>query len=270
MDKDLAKIIDGEVETTDSTLEEYSHDTSIFEVVPQAVVFPKNVNDIKKIVKYVTDNKKDQPSLSITARSGGTDMSGGAINESIILAFAKHLNHIGEVENDSIKVQPGAYYRDMEEKTLASRKIMPSYPASKSICGVGGIVNNNSGGEKSLIYGKTEKYIKSLKVILSDGNEYKIEPLTLKQLQHKMHFDNFEGKLYRGIFDIVNENYDLLKEAKPKVTKNSTGYKLWDIYDKESETFDLCQLFIGAQGTLGIITDIEYRLVDSYEESGIL
>lgn len=270
MDKDLAKLIDGDVETTDSILEEYSHDTSIFEVVPQAVVFPKTINDVKKVVKYAIDNKKSQPSLSITARSGGTDMSGGAINESIILAFDKYLNEIGEVNGYSIHTQPGAYFRDMEEKTLKNRKIMPSYPASKSICGVGGPVSNNSGGEKSLIYGKTEKYVKSLKVILSDGNEYKVKPLSLKQLQHKMDFDTFEGKLYRGIFDIVNENYDLLKEAKPKVTKNSTGYKLWDIYDKESETFDLCQLFIGAQGTLGIITDIEYKLVDAYEESGIL
>ncbi len=262
--------IEGDIVNDVKTLEKYSHDTSLFEVVPSAVIFPKNVNDVKTLVKYVSAHKKLHPELSLTARSGGTDMSGGAINDGWIIVMDKYLNHIGAVYDDNVTVQPGAYYRDMEKKTLAKSRVMPSYPASKDLCAVGGIVANNSGGEKSLTYGKTEKYVRRLKVVLSDGNEYEVKPLTKKELDRKMAKKDFEGKVYRGIFKLVDKNYTKLKKAKPNVSKNSTGYKLWDIWDRGTKKFDLTQLFVGSQGTLGIITEIEFGLVPAYKHSGVL
>ena len=238
--------------------------------MPQAVLYPKGVDDVRELVKYVSRNKKVQPDLSITARSGGTDMSGGAINDSLILVFEKHFKKIGKVQGNKIHVQPGVYYRDFEPVTLKSKKLMPSYPASRGICAVGGIVANNSGGEKSLAYGKTENYVASLKVVLADGNEYVVKPLDRAGLKKKLAQKNYEGEIYRKVFNLVDKNYDLLKDAKPKVSKNSTGYLLWDIYDRQTGIFDLTKTFIGAQGTLGLITDIEFKLVDAKQNSGLL
>ena len=266
----LEKLVEGVVTDEEAELERASHDASLFEIRPQVIVKPKDHKDIEKVVDFVSKNKKDNPNLSITVRSGGTCMSGGAVNDSIIIDVNEFMTDVGEVEEDRIRTQPGAFYRDFEPKTLASGKLMPSYPASRELCTVGGMVANNSGGEKSLEHGKTENFVNELDVVLADGNTYTLKPLTRRELESKMEQGDFEGDLYKRVYELVEENYDLIEDAKPKVTKDSTGYHLWNVWDREKEIFDLTQLFVGSQGTLGLVTDIEYRLVDAPTNSGTL
>jgi FAD/FMN-containing dehydrogenase len=266
----LSKTFKGDIEQDDETREFYSHDTSLFEVIPSAVVFPKDVDDVKNLVNWVNENKQAQPELSITARSAGTCMSGGAINDGIIAVFERYFNFFTEVDGDSIVAEPGVYYRDFEKETLKTGMIMPSYPASREMAAIGGMVANNAGGEKSLVYGKIENYVNALQVVLSDGNAYEIKPLKKEELDKKMAQHDFEGHIYREIFKLVDENYDEIKAAKPNVSKNSTGYKLWDVWDRETGVFDLTQLFIGAQGTLGLITSTDMKLIKNPKHSGVL
>ncbi len=252
---ELEKIIKGEVAADKKGLEKYSRDASLFEVRPEAVVFPKDAEDIKNLVKFAAKN----PGASLTPRSGGTDMSGGPLTESVVVDVTKHLNEIKEVGNGYAVAQPGVYYRDFEAETLKRGLLLPSYPASREICTVGGMVANNSGGEKTLAYGKTEDYVMELKAVLSDGEEYVIKPLNKAELAKKIKQKNFEGKLYEKLYKLVTENEKAIKKAKPDVSKNSAGYYLWNVWD--GETFDLTKLFVGSQGTLGIITEIKFRLI---------
>ncbi|HEY4518249.1 MAG TPA: FAD-binding oxidoreductase, partial [Candidatus Paceibacterota bacterium] len=248
---DLKRVVKGDVSTALADLELASHDASIFEVVPEVVVAPKSVEDVEKIVKYVSEQKQENPKLSLTARSAGTDMSGGPLSESIILDFLKYfvgVKNIDETKQEAT-VLPGTYYRDFEKATLEKGLLMPSYPASKGLCTVGGIVANNSGGEKSLTYGKTEDYVKELKVVFADGKEHTTRALNKSELDAKMGQNDFEGKVYRELFELVSKNKDLLAKAKPKVHKNSAGYYLWNVWD--GKTFDINKLITGSQGTLG-------------------
>ena len=267
---DLSKIIKGDLTNQPDDLDQYSHDASMFELRPEIVVAPKDADDIKKLVTYVASKKADRPDLSLTVRSGGTCMSGGAINDSITLEFSKYFFNIGEVTANSAQTQPGVFYRDFEKATLEHEAIMPSYPASRDLCTVGGMVANNAGGEKSLQYGKTEEYINELKVVLADGNEYTIKPLHKDELEKKIAQQDFEGEIYRKVFKLVDDNYDDIKAAKPNVSKDSTGYHLWNVWDRETGIFDMTRLFTGSQGTLGIITDINFRLVPNPKHSGTL
>lgn len=266
----IQNIISGEAESEDSVREYYSHDASLFELKPELVVFPKDNQDLKNLVKFVNENKKSYPSLSLTARSAGTCMSGGPVNDSLILDFTKYFNNVGEVTKDNAWVQPGVYYRDFEVATLKKKALMPSFPASRDLCTVGGMVANNAGGEKSLEHGKTEKFVKELKVIFADGNEYTVKPLNRKELIKKMAQKDFEGQIYTKIFKLIEDNYDEIKAAKPNVSKDSTGYHLWDVWDRETGIFDLTQLLTGSQGTLGLITDINFKLVPAPTHSGTL
>ena len=268
--KDLKSFIKGDVDASEEAKQFYSHDASMFEMVPEVVVSPKDSKDIQEIVKYVAKNKKSNPSLSLTARSGGTCMSAGAINDSIILDFAKYFKNIGEVTSDSANTQPGVYYRDFEKATLENNALMPSYPASRDLCTVGGMVNNNAGGEKSLEYGKTENFINQLKVVFADGNEYVVKPLNKKELDVKMAQKDYEGSIYKQIYELIEKDYDKIKAAKPKVSKDSTGYHLWNVWDRNTGIFDLTQVIVGAQGTLCINTDITFKLVPAPKFSGTL
>jgi len=254
-------VIKGDIAVDEETRNIYSHDTSLFEITPQAVIFPKDSKDVQVLVKFVNAQKKQYPSLSLTARSAGTDMGGGSINDSIIVDFQKYFNHTPTIKGNIATTQPGVFYRDFEKETLKHNLIFPSYPASREICAMGGIVNNNSGGEKSLRYGKTEKYIQRIRVVLRDGNVYELQPLTEKQLKEKMKLKTVEGRIYTSLYTLITENYDVIMKAKPQVSKNSAGYFLWNVYDKEKGIFDLTKLWVGAQGTLGLMLEADIQLV---------
>lgn len=268
--EELKKRIKGDVDASDATREFYSHDASLFELKPQVVVFPKDDADIQSIVKFVNDHKAEIPNLSVTARSRGTDMSGAAINDSIIMDTSRYMTAISDVSAERATVQPGMMYKDFEVETLKFGSILPSYPASRDLAGMGGIVNNNSGGEKSLQFGKTDKYVKNLHMVLSDGNEYEVKPLTRDELNAKIAQDSFEGRLYRDTFELLDKHYDEIRAAAPKVSKDSTGYHLWNVWDRESNVFDLTKLFVGAQGTLGLMTQATVDLVPKPSHSGTL
>ncbi len=260
----------GEIDNSPETLDLYSHDASMFELRPELVVKPKNAHDVELLIRIVAGRKHLQPGLSVTARSAGTCMSGGAINDSIIVDFHTHFTKIEHISATSAQAQPGVYYRDFEPATLKHGALMPTYPASRDLATIGGMVNNNSGGEKSLEFGKTEDFVTELEVVFADGVKRTVKPLTAVQLQSKMKQKDFEGEVYQGIFQLVDKNYDEIKAAKPHVSKNSTGYNLWDVWDRERGIFDLTKLIVGAQGTLGFVTDIHFRLVPARPHSGLL
>lgn len=267
----LAKLgFAGELDTTPETLNFYSHDASMFELVPTMVAMPKDSRDVQTLVRLVHEQKKQHPELSLTARSAGTDMAGGAINESIIVDFNKHLNHIGKVTATQAETQPGVFYRDFEVETFKHDALMPTYPASRDLCTVGGMVANNSGGEKSLEYGKVKDFVNELQVVFADGNEYTVKPLTKKQLDAKIKQGDYEGNIYKKVYELCEKHYDTIKAAKPAVSKNSMGYTLWEVWDRETGIFDLTKLIVGSEGTLGFVTNIKYRLVPRRKHSGLL
>jgi FAD/FMN-containing dehydrogenase len=143
--------LEGDVYTDDTHLERCSRDASIFKIKPKAIVAVKNALDIQKIINFVNKNKKEDKSLSITARAAGTCMSGGGLNDSIILSFTEHMNKVLKIEDSSVTTEMGVYYRDLEKETLKQNVYLPSYPASRDLCAMGGIV--------TLRYGKTIDYV---------------------------------------------------------------------------------------------------------------
>lgn len=248
----------GEVDTRDKTLERYSEDTSIFHLRPKTVVFPRDTDDLKVLVAFV---RQYHGELSLTARAAGTDMSGGPLSDSIVVDFIRHFTHINHVDGSSAVTEPGVFYRDFEKETLKHGVIMPSYTASRELNTVGGMVANNSAGEKSLTYGKTERYVRELEVVLSDGNSYRLKSLTSSELAEKQLLATFEGEVYRRLVILIEKHRKVIESARPTVSKNSAGYAVWNVWNRDADTFSLVPLFVGSQGTLGLISEITFDLV---------
>ncbi len=249
---------------------DYIHDASIYELVPQAVVHPKDAKDIEKLVQFIAKHKTSYPSLAITPRSAGTDMSGAAIGNSVVLDMTTHFNTIQGLAKGILHTQPGVYMRQIDPYLAENDLMLGSVPASRALCTIGGMVGNNSGGEQSLRYGNTQRWVREMNVVLADGNSYTIKPLTKKELDRKMKEPTFEGALYKQIYELIETHYDIIKNARPKVNKNSMGYNLWDVWDRGSQIFDLTHLFSGSQGTLGVITDLKVETVPKPRHTGLL
>ncbi|MDR3546734.1 MAG: FAD-binding oxidoreductase [Candidatus Pacebacteria bacterium] len=262
----LKERLRGDVDTSVGEREKYEHDTSLFTRVPSIVVYPKDANDVSSLVKAVREAKQSGQEVSVTARSAGTDMSGGPLTTSIVAVFMKYMNKVLEVATRDTGgyavTEPGVFYRDFEKETLAKiGMLLPSYPASRELCAMGGIVNNNSGGERTLEYGKTEDYIEEVEVVLSDGSITTFKAVDMNELKAKKAQQDLEGEIYRRMHDLISNNADTIASAKPKVSKNSAGYDLWNVFNSEKGTFNLAKLICGAQGTLALMTKAKLRLI---------
>lgn len=253
--RDLEKILAGDVNEQAAVLDAASTDASIFRVRPAVVVAPKDARDIEKLVTYA---RSCRPAISLTPRAAGTDMSGGPLSESVVVDMKKYFTSTVRVGANDATVEPGVMFTDFDRKTRQKNLILPCYPASRELCTLGGIFANNAGGEKSLTYGQAQNWITSLNIVLADGREHTIKPLTADELKQKITGRDYTADLYKKIYTICDENYALLQKARPRVSKDSTGYPLWRVWDKK--TFDLTQLFVGSQGTLGIITELTVKL----------
>src|SRR3989344_5385686 len=134
-------------------------------------------------------------------------------------------------------------------------------PASREMCALGGMIADNAGGELTLRYGKMDRYVQELDMVLADGSCARFRPLTAPELAAKKAEQTFEGEIYRRMDELLTGNRGVIEAARPNVTKNSAGYALWDIVDTKRGTFDLTKLIVGYQGTLGLITKAKLALL---------
>jgi len=267
----VAPLVKGDVVDDPETLKILSHDTSIFERKPALVVYPKNAEDISALVRFALARREQGEDVTLTARSAGTDMSGGPLTDSIVVGFTKYMNRIRELGEDFAVAEPGVYYRDFEKATLAANgKILPPYPASRELAAIGGMIANNCGGELTLRYGKMNRYVRELDVVLSDGSTATLRPLSKDELAKKESEQNFEASIYRGIRELIEKNRNEIEAARPSVSKNSAGYFLWDVWNEARDTFDLTQLITGSQGTLALVTRAKLGLEKLEHHRGML
>jgi len=267
----VAPLVKGDVIDDADTLKKFSRDTSIFERKPVLVVYPKNKEDVSALVRFALSRREKGEDVTLTARSAGTDMSGGPLTDSIVVGFTKYMNRIRELGEDFAVAEPGVYYRDFEKATLAANgKILPPYPASRELAAIGGMIANNCGGELTLRYGKINRYVRELDVVLSDGSTATFRQLTKEELAKKESEQTLEGNIYRDIHVLIEKNADEIAAAEPSVSKNSAGYALWNVWNEARGTFDLTQLITGSQGTLALVTRAKLGLEKLESHRGML
>ena len=260
--QELGGLLRGEVLADKATKEKYSQDASIFQVMPQAVVYPQDLQDLQVLVKFVKDKKDEGREISLTPRNSGSCMSGGSLNEHIIVDMSRHFSGLSDIDSkDQIAVGSGTLFRHIEAQAAEKDLMFGAYTSSKDFCGIGGMLGNNASGEKSIRFGATTDNTDTVHVVLADGNEYTFGPLNRAQLESKCEQTDHEGYVYRTIRGLLEENQDLLERARPKVRKNAAGYDLWRIWDDKRRIFNLAHLFVGSQGTLGITTGAKLQLV---------
>jgi FAD/FMN-containing dehydrogenase len=248
----------GEVSVSKTTREFFSTDGSIFQAIPQIVTYPQNEADVAETIVLVAQEAAQGNYMPITMRGKGTDQGGAALGEGLMMVMPAHMNHYLAMTKETVTVQPGMIYKDLQHLLHSHGRFLPPYPASIDFATIGGAVANNAAGEKTVKYGSTRDYVERLRVVLANGQVIETFRLSPKELREKQRQTDFEGHIYRNVDYLIEENWDQLAEAYPRVSKNSAGYDLWHVKGPDG-SFDLGQLIIGSQGTLGAVTEISLR-----------
>ncbi len=237
-----------------------STDNSIYQILPQAVVFPKTSEDIQEIFKLA--HQPSFNSITFSPRGGGTGTNGQSLSPGIIIDCSKYMNAILEVNLSEgwVRVQPGVIL-DQLNQFLQNQNVFfaPSLSPSNRAT-IGGMINTDAAGKGSRIYGRTSDHILELTWVLSDGNigiSSKINKDTLTQFKQQ---SKRIGNIYKQIDNIVSKRQDLIEETFPKMTRFMTGYNLAKVYDQAQNSFDINRILSGSEGTLAVITEAKLKL----------
>ena len=222
LERDLQKLIEGEVFFDEFTRAIYSSAASIYRIRPLGVVRPKHKKDVIHLVKYAA-----RVSLPLIPRGGGTSRTGNELGEGILVDFTKYMNRILEFEakKEWVRVQPGMILDPLNKFLKPHKLFFPIDPSTKEYCTLGGMIANNSSGPHAVKYGATRDYVLSLEVVLSDGEVMTTGPLSLEKESLKGS-GTFADDINREMSHLLNRYRKPMEEEKPFTVKNSSGYDL--------------------------------------------
>jgi len=236
-----------------------STDNSIYQILPQAVVYPKSEKDL--VYLFQLAQQEQFKSVTFSPRGGGTGTNGQSLSPGIIIDCSKYMRQILEInlEQGWVRVQPGVVLDKLNVElkpygVFFAPSLSPSNRAT-----IGGMINTDACGQGSRIYGRTSNHILELSWVLPDGmvgRSHAINPTILDRLKQQ---PNRIGEIYKQVDEIVITKQDLIQKSFPKMPRFMTGYNLAKVYSQDN-TFNLNWILAGSEGTLAVITEAKLKL----------
>ncbi len=243
----------------------YSTDASIYQKMPLAVLIPRSVDDVQAAVELAARHR-----VPVLPRASGSSLAGQAVNEALVIDTTRWLDGIYEVNRDErwVRVGPGRVLDELNLALKADGLQFGPDPASSNRAAMGGIVSNNSTGSHSILYGMTADHVLEAEVILADGTRTRMGPLGDAALRQHQARNGLEGRIYREVDQLARQNADAIRAGTPRHWRRCGGYNLDRFVDggvnfnwPQDEQFNLAKLLSGAEGTLGVLTELKLNLV---------
>ncbi|STY61946.1 FAD-binding oxidoreductase [Mannheimia haemolytica] len=239
-------------------------DNSVYQQIPQAILFPKSVSDVVILTKLA--QKPAYQHLTFTPRGGGTGTNGQSLNNNIIVDLSRHMNQILElnVEERWVRVQAGVV-KDQLNQFLKPHGLFFSPELSTSNrATLGGMINTDASGQGSLQYGKTSDHILAIKSVLING-----DILETQAVKSADFFANIEelnlsalGKtLHREIFNRCKTLRPKVLSELPQLNRFITGYDLKNVFNHDESEFNLTRILTGSEGSLAFICEAKLNLL---------
>lgn len=254
----LNEYLIGEVVAEGSIVEQSSTDASVLMERPEMVAQVANTSDIRKITRFCFQLAEKGHAMAVITRGEGTDENGAAIGSGIIVSQSKYMNRVIGIDTKQrlIHVQAGASYSGIAVALSTHRGLtLPPASYGESIGTVGGAVASNSVGFLHQRYGTVGDAVQQLEVVLASGEVLQTGRVTKRELNAKKGLHTFEGEIYRKIDNLISDNAEVIKVIQNSDSYDSAGYSGISAVKKRDGSFDLTPLFIGSQGTIGIISE---------------
>ena len=279
---DLRRVVDGEVRFDGYSRMLYSTDASQYQIQPIGVLIPQNVDDVQATIEVAARHK-----VPILARGGGTSLAGQTVGTAIVIDFSKRLNQVRavDVEARTVTVEPGINFAILNAQMAQHGLMIGPDPASANRATIGGSIGNNATGSHSILYGMMADNVVETAAILADASSARFGPVDAGALRAKARADTLEGRIYRQIPAIVQQNMQEILKRWPKHWRRASGYNLDRLaaallppaersklsFDSRFrpplcdptliDRFNLAQLLTGSEGTLAVMTEATVRLV---------
>jgi FAD/FMN-containing dehydrogenase/Fe-S oxidoreductase len=244
----------------------YSTDASVYQIVPLGVVLPRTEADIVATLRTCGRFR-----VPLTARGGGTSQAGQCIGPGLILDCSRYFNDILEINAGQrwARARPGCVLDDLNRRLQAHSLLFAPDISTANRATLGGMIANNSSGTHSVIHGKTIDHVLELKVALADGSIIHARPLDAAELEAKSRQQDLEGQGYRTLRRLAAEQAQEIECRFPKILRRVGGYNL-DAFVDTARPFNLAQLFVGSEGTLGVVLEAKLRLVEMPRAKALL
>jgi FAD/FMN-containing dehydrogenase/Fe-S oxidoreductase len=267
----LQRHLQGEVRFDPASRRLYSTDASIYQIEPLGVVIPRTDADLHTAVQVAAEMR-----VPITARGGGTSLSGQSIGPGLIIDCSKYLNRVLDLDpaGRTVRVQPGVVLDQLNRAAQPHGLQVGPDVATASRANLGGMIGNNSAGARSIVYGKTIDHVRRLAVILADGTRASFGPLSPGEWDARTRSRTTEGRLYQTVREVVCSQADEIRRCFPQILRRVSGYNL-DVLaaalaDDANQATGLHQLIVGSEGSLAVIAEAQIALVPRPRARGLL
>lgn len=237
-----------------------STDNSIYQILPQGVLYPRNTNDLVLIATL--SQSAEFNSIVLSARGGGTGTNGQSLTDGLVVDVSKYMNEILEINREEgwARVQAGVVKDQLNAAIKPLGLFYAPELSTSNRATIGGMINTDASGQGSCRYGKTRDHVLELTTVLLDGSVHTSQAISDEQLSAICAKDNLIGDIYRTIDNIQKDHADLIDAKFPKLNRCLTGYDLAHIRDSEGR-FNLNNILCGSEGTLGFITEAKINLL---------
>lgn len=266
LDELAARGFVGDIETSYASRLVVATDNSVYQVLPTAVVFPKDEADVVRLLRLSNERRFATPAraedaITLSPRGGGTGTNGQALSSGIIVDLSRHLGSILETNLEAgwVRVQPGVILDQLNAQLKKHGVFFAPNLSPSSRATLGGMISTDASGKGSRVYGKTSEHVLELRAVLVDGELLDARPIDREELAREKARRDLRGEIHRVVDDVVTANADRIRDALPKIKRFVTGYDLAHVHRPDG-TFDLKSVLCGSEGTLAFVTEAKLRL----------
>ncbi|WP_136678857.1 FAD-binding and (Fe-S)-binding domain-containing protein [Neptunomonas sp. XY-337] len=237
-----------------------STDNSIYQVLPQGVLYPKHLDDLQLIANLSSQQEFNE--VVLTPRGGGTGTNGQSLTDGLVVDVSKHMNQILEINPEErwVRVQAGVVKDQLNAALKPYGLFFAPELSTSNRATVGGMINTDASGQGSCLYGKTRDHVLALKSVFLDGTVWESGPVDDDELLKIKARQDRVGQAHRLVDEIFREKHALIKAKFPPLNRCLTGYDLAHIRD-ESGLFNLNSVLCGGEGSLAFIAEAKLNVL---------
>lgn len=253
---------EGDIESSYAARLSLATDNSVYQQLPQAILFPKNLADVVRLTKLA--QREAYQSLTFTPRGGGTGTNGQALNNNIIVDLSRHMNQILEinVEQRWVRVQSGVVKDQLNQYLKPYGLFFSPELSTSNRATIGGMINTDASGQGSLQYGKTSDHVLGLKSVLVNGEILQTDSFDSQVLeQDDVELQAPAQRLHQEVYQRCKQNREAILSDLPQLNRFLTGYDLKNVFNEDLSRFNLSRILTGSEGSLAFICEAKLNLL---------